>query len=109
MKYLVFIMIFCVSANSWATNRSGTIVKMSVGRNGDQVFIDLNTSGENACLEAHPSGFDYALSISGNEAGPEILTSLMLAYSLGKSVTIIGTNTCLIEGRLEDTSYIILL
>jgi len=111
MKKNILALIICavvITDSAFAVNLTGTINQLSVGRNGDEILIDLETNGNNACPETHPSGFDYALSIEDHPASAEIISTLLLAYSSDQRITIIGQNSCNIEPRIEGVGYVIL-
>ena len=108
MKYIIAVILFVMTLDASATNITGTINSLSVGRLGDQIFVDLDTNVPNICGTPHPNGFEYAFLISENDAAAEIVGALMLAYNSGKSVTIVGLNVCTIDTRVEDMSYVIL-
>ena len=110
MKKSILVLIICAVAitDSTFANLTGTINQLSVGRNGDEILIDLDTNANNACPGTHASGFDYALSIEEHPASAEIMNVLLLAYSPDQRITVIGQNSCNIEPRLGGVGYVIL-
>lgn len=113
MKYLKLIVmviaVFSPISLSYAGVGVGTVTKVLVGRMGNEVYVSV-AGNINAfpCASAHPNGWNYAISLTNNPAGKDILSALLVAYTAGKTVEVQGVGTCTIDSTLEDIGYVIL-
>jgi hypothetical protein len=78
------------------------LVTKTIAHTGDIIMFTAGPhSGQPACAGAG----DWALSLS-TPTGKAQYALLLVAYSLGKSVTVVGTNACTAWGTLETPAYI---
>lgn len=52
------------------------------------------------------SGFPIRFSVNGTTAaGASLQREMSMAFVLNKTITVVGTNTCVLNGAVEDLSY----
>ena len=105
MKNIILLMGLLVSFEALATNFTGHIQKMIVGREGHQIYIHMKDAPQ-TCGKDHPLGFNYAFSLRDNEAGEVIFSALLAAQVAKKAVTIQGQGPCTIDSHMENLGYI---
>jgi hypothetical protein len=103
----VFSVLAAASAQAgYATGKVGNVV---VGRNGNQVFIEVQATTFTSwpCATTHPDGYRYSFLLSAS-AGKEMLATVLTAQASGQSLQVVGKGTCTIDSSLEDADYVVL-
>ena len=105
MKYLLSVVALLSAESVYASNFTGSIEKLIIGREGHQVFVHIKDAPQ-TCGKDHSLGFNYAFSLRDHEAGKEILSALLASQLSGEKVTIQGDNTCSLSSEVENIGYI---
>ena len=106
---LIGVIVLLAPQIGYAGTGSGLVKKLLVGRNGAEVYFELEgTKTGFPCSSSHPSGYDYAFSLTGHGAAAELYATLLAAYASGATIDVQGTGACTVESRLEDVSYLVL-
>lgn len=100
------LLLSCFTLEGEASNLQGQIGNMVVGRNGNQVFVQLQaqTSAEFPCASHHPN-FQYAF-LTTNSGGKDMLATLLAAKMSGQAVLIVGSGVCNVDSQMEDVAYV---
>jgi len=109
-KNIVFILfvLFITVPQAYATSDTGSVGMVLVGRLGDQVEFQVFSETSNACATVHPSGYKYAISMSGTPGAKIILAALLSAQATKQQIIVQGLGTCgAVDSSLEDVGYII--
>jgi hypothetical protein len=90
---------------------TGDVGKVLVGRNGQEVYIELVNASitDFPCASSHPNHYQYAFSLQSHAAGKAMLSVILAAKSTGHRIFIQATGACTIDSRIEDLSYVIAL
>ncbi len=98
-----------ITTQAGASNVTGEISGLLVGRNGHEVYVGTTGNPSNLpCSQngIHPS-FQYGISLENNNA-KEILKVLLVARLSGKTIYIIGNGNCAdFDNRVEEIAYVI--
>lgn len=87
----------------------GTVGQVVVGRNGNQVFIELQQATFTSwpCATIHPNGFRYSFLLNTDTA-KAMLATVLMAQATGQNLQVQGHGTCNVDSSLEDVHYVTL-
>ena len=106
---LIIFVLFTSTTQVFASNNTGNVGMVLVGRLGNQVEFQVFSSTNNDCSTVNSSGFKYAFTMDGTPGAKEILSALLTAYATQKQIIVQGLGTCgNVDNSLEDVGYIIL-
>jgi hypothetical protein len=95
------------SADVWAGNAVGVIDKLIVRDTDGLTYVQLTTSPASRASCAAATTY-WMIQNENSESGRKLYAMLLAAHLTGRTVSIVGTNTCVRWGDGEDIQYVVL-
>lgn len=95
-----------IPLSAYAGNQTGTVTMVSTdNNNGPYIFMLSGTHAAQASC-ATTDGY-WVIPTNSNQNADRMVSTILTAFALGKSVTVIGTGTCPDNYPRELVNYII--
>lgn len=105
-KLLIILALMTVMlSNAFATNATGKITAIIVGRMYREVLIGLDSKPTNACQKHHTS-YQYGFHLDGRPDAKALLATILAAKTSGQPIGIVGDVVCNLDAPDNDVEQI---